>query len=45
MTADNEPKEANEISDADLEAAAGGQADNSTELIYANTYIPFDSSF
>ena len=45
MSPANEPNESNEISDADLEAAAGGQCDNSTEIVYASTYVPFDSSF
>lgn len=45
MSAAHEPNDSHEISDADLEAAAGGQCDNSTEIVYATTFIPFDSSF
>lgn len=33
------------LSDDQLAAAAGGQMDNSTEIVYASTYVPFDSSF
>lgn len=33
------------LSDELLEAAAGGQMDNSTEIVYASTFVPFDSSF
>lgn len=33
------------IDDDTLASAAGGQTLNSTELIYASTFIPFDSSF
>jgi hypothetical protein len=28
-----------------LDAVSGGQMMNSTELVYASTYVPFDSSF
>lgn len=38
-----------EIDDDALELAAGGggggQMDNATEIVYASTFIPFDSSF
>ena len=34
-----------EIDDDALEQATGGQMDNSTEIVYASTYVPFDSSF
>jgi hypothetical protein len=34
-----------EIDDDALEAATGGQLDNSTEIVYASTFVPFDSSF
>lgn len=33
------------ISDDMLEAASGGQMNNSTEIVYASTFVPFDSSF
>lgn len=33
------------LDDAALEAASGGQMTNSTEIVYASTFIPFDSSF
>lgn len=34
------------LSDDLLEAASGGQMEtNSTEVVYASTFIPFDSSF
>mgnify|MGYP000022790129 CR=1 FL=1 len=46
---DVEPDEARpgevEIDDEALEMASGGQMDNSTEIVYASTYVPFDSSF
>ena len=34
-----------EVDDEALEAASGGQQMNSTEIIYASTFVPFDSSF
>lgn len=34
-----------EVDDATLAQAAGGQNLNSTELVYASTFVPFDSSF
>lgn len=34
-----------EIDDEALELATGGQNANCTELIYASTFVPFDSSF
>lgn len=34
-----------EIDDEALEAATGGQNVNSTLLVYASTFVPFDSSF
>ena len=34
-----------EIDDEALEMASGGQMDNSTEIVYASTFVPFDSSF
>jgi CobQ-like glutamine amidotransferase family enzyme len=42
-----EPEEASEVEldDADLAVAAGGQMVNSTEIVYASTFVPFDSSF
>lgn len=33
------------LDDAVLEAAAGGQNVNSTQIVYASTFVPFDSSF
>ena len=33
------------LDDKLLEAAAGGQMDNATEIVYATTFVPFDSSF
>ncbi len=33
------------LDDAALEAASGGQMTNSTEIVYASTFVPFDSSF
>jgi hypothetical protein len=34
-----------EIDDEALEVASGGQMNNSTEIVYASTFVPFDSSF
>jgi hypothetical protein len=34
-----------EVDDEALEMASGGQMDNSTEIVYASTFVPFDSSF
>jgi hypothetical protein len=34
-----------EVDDDALAAASGGQMDNSTEIVYASTFVPFDSSF
>lgn len=34
-----------EIDDEALEMASGGQNENSTEIVYASTFVPFDSSF
>jgi hypothetical protein len=34
-----------EIDDEALEVASGGQMLNSTEIVYASTFVPFDSSF
>lgn len=44
---DSTPESAkDEVLDDDaLAAAAGGQNLNSTNLVYASTFIPFDSSF
>ena len=42
--ADEVPK-VEPLTDELLEAASGGQMENSTLIVYANTYIPFDSSF
>lgn len=42
--ADEVPK-VEPLSDELLEAASGGQMENSTLIVYANTYIPFDCSF
>lgn len=33
------------IDDDVLQAVVGGQMTNSTEIVYASTYVPFDSSF
>lgn len=33
------------LDDAALEAAAGGQNTNSTQIVFASTFVPFDSSF
>ena len=48
MSDTNTPAEAPKevlIDDAALEAASGGQMTNSTEIVYASTFVPFDSSF
>lgn len=35
-----------EILDDDaLAEASGGQTDNSVEIVYSSTFVPFDSSF
>lgn len=34
-----------ELSDEALAAAAGGQNTNSTQIVFASTFVPFDSSF
>jgi len=36
-----------EVDDSALEAAAGGSGGltNKTEIVYASTFVPFDSSF
>jgi hypothetical protein len=34
-----------EIDEDALEMAAGGQLLNSTEIVFASTFVPFDSSF
>jgi hypothetical protein len=34
-----------EIDDDALEMATGGQNTNSTMLVFASTFVPFDSSF
>lgn len=34
-----------ELDDDALEAAAGGQSTNSTLIVFASTFVPFDSSF
>jgi hypothetical protein len=45
-TASNQPGDSEiPISDDMLEAASGGQMNNSTEIVYASTFVPFDSSF
>jgi hypothetical protein len=33
------------LDDDSLEAASGGQNTNSTLIVYASTFVPFDSSF
>ena len=33
------------LDDAALDAASGGQTTNSTLIVYASTFVPFDSSF
>ncbi len=33
------------LDDSALEAASGGQMTNSTEIVFASTFVPFDSSF
>jgi hypothetical protein len=33
------------LDDAALNAISGGQASNSTTIVWASTFIPFDSSF
>lgn len=42
---DHNPQMDEPLPDELLEAAAGGQMDNSTEIVFSNTYVPFDSSF
>ncbi len=44
-TQDSAASEDQVLDDAALEAASGGQMLNSTELVFASTFIPFDSSF
>ena len=34
-----------ELSDEALDAVAGGQNTNSTMIVYASTFVPFDASF
>lgn len=44
-TSAHEPDTAIPLTDEVLEAVTGGQMDNSTEIVYASTFVPFDSSF
>ena len=34
-----------ELDDEVLDAVAGGQNVNSTQIVFASTFVPFDSSF